>query len=193
MLNSRTLSISFIVFILSLVGLSITALAQDASPVATPSGPSEGYPIGIYEGTCTEPSTDPIVDVGNAVAVGVEGESIAESDVIGPEITETVVVVSGIIDMSLDDFTSSPHVIAVHADEGEQGTIVACGQIAGVTAQGQLAVAVIPVGESTVVGIAFFNEDVADMLDLEAGQTQVTFYGFDQGLAEPVDIATPAA
>jgi hypothetical protein len=110
----------------------------------------------------------------NAISRGA-GDEESEPAIVGPEITTTVSQSSGPIDLALDDLANDEHVVAVHASDEEFGTIVACGQIAGVKEEGKLVIALAPVGENTVVGIAILEEDGDD-------QTQLTVYVLDQAM-----------
>jgi hypothetical protein len=103
------------------------------------------------------------------------GDEESEPTVVGPEITTTVSQTSGAVEYALDDLANNEHVVAVHASDEEFGTVVACGQVAGVKEDGRVVVALAPVGENTVAGIAILDEDGDN-------QTQVTVYVFDQAL-----------
>jgi hypothetical protein len=160
--------------------------SQEATVDATPGGPSEGYPVAIHEGTCEEPTAEPAWEIGDAVSIGVDQD---DPEVIGPALTQTITVASSDLDFNLDSVADSDYVIAVHASPDDMGTLVACGQIAGIKVDGQLVVALASVGESEVTGIAILNEDNAGILDLGEDQTQVTVYA----VAPDDDEATPAA
>jgi hypothetical protein len=190
---TRTLIISCIALVFSLGSMSAMTLAQEASPVATPHGPSEGYPVALHEGTCDELTSEPAWQLDDAVAVGVTDEGVEQDDVVGPEVAVTVVGAAGAIDATLNDLAGGSYVIAVHASPDDFDTVIACGQVAGVKTDGKIVVALVPVGESTFAGIAIVDEDTAGVLDLGEGQTQVTVYGYEERLADPADVATPAA
>ncbi len=166
------------------VGLTASVSAQQATPQASPAPtPSEGYPVAIHQGTCDNPGSEAAWQLDNAIAVGA-GDEESEPEVVGPEITTTVSQTSGAIDFVLNDLAAEEHVVAVHASDEEFGTIVACGQVAGIKDDGKVVVALAPVGESTVAGIAIFDEDNAGMFDLEEDQTQVTVYVFDESMSD---------
>lgn len=147
--------------------------AQEATADATPGGPSEGYPVAIHEGTCEEPTTEPAWEIGDAVSIGVDQD---EPDIVGPALTRTITVAGSDLDFTLDSVADSSYVIAVHASPDDQQTLVACGQIAGIRVDGKLVVALVPIGESEVTGIAILDEDNAGVLDLGDDQTRVTVY-----------------
>ena len=151
--------------LISGLGLVKTATAQDSTVEATPGGPSEGYPIAIHEGTCNNPVAEPAWQIDDAVSIGVDQE---EPEVIGLQASRVVTEATGTVDVSLDDLGGSEHVVAVHASPDEFGTLVACGHIAGIKDDGQLVIALAPVGESEVSGIAVLQED--------GDQTELTVY-----------------
>lgn len=172
-----------------MVGLSMlfgsTALIG-AAQEATPGGPSEGYPVALHEGSCTEPVAEAAWQLDNAVSIGVDQD---EPEVVGPALTRTVTSTSSAVDFNLDSVADSSYVIAVHASPDEFGTIVACGQIAGIKVDGKLVVALVPMGDSQVNGIAILDEDNGGVLGLGEDQTQITVYitvPDDDGEATPV-------
>jgi hypothetical protein len=163
---------------LALALLSSAAIAQDATPGATPGGPSGGYPVAVHQGTCDNVTAQPAADIGNATAPGTDQGGDVET--VGQQTGPILVVSQGTIDMSMDDLAAGS-VIAVHASSDDYETIVACGQIAGVKADDKLVVPLTPIGESTTVGVAI----------LEGGdEVDATVYIFDTAM--PIE-ATPAS
>lgn len=161
--------------------------AQDTgTPEAAQGGPSEGYSVMVHQGTCEDYSEEAAFDIGEAVTFGVstEGED-QEPTTVGAEggVTSTLFGVSSSIDMGLEDIGNEGHVIVVHAGD----TAVACGQIAGVVSEGELAMAITPVEDGTVVGVAILMD--------EDGSTNAKVYLFDTSDAEqsPDSSATPAS
>jgi hypothetical protein len=154
-----------------LLGMFMTgsAAAQDATPAATPGGPPEGYPVAIHQGSCAEPTAQPAFDLGNATAPGTDQGG--EVETIGQQAGPILLVSSSTVEIALDDLGAQPHVIAVHASPDDYETIVACGQIGGIKADGRIAFALEPVGSSTTVGVAILEED--------DDQVQSTVYVFD--------------
>jgi hypothetical protein len=154
-----------------LLGMFMTgsAAAQDATPAATPGGPPEGYPVAIHQGSCAEPTAQPASDLGNATAPGTDQGG--EVETIGQQAGPILLVSSSTVEIALDDLGAQPHVIAVHASPDDYETIVACGQIGGIKADGRIAFALEPVGSSTTVGVAILEED--------DDQVQSTVYVFD--------------
>jgi len=177
----RTFVSALFVLALTLGGVTAVA-AQDA----TPTGPSEGYPVAIHEGTCDDPTAEPAWQVDPAVTVGVDQD---DPEIIGTSVTSNVSTSSSAIDVSLDDLGGSDHIVAIHASSEEFGTLVACGQVAGVKDDEKLVVALTPVGDSGVYGIAILDEDEAGFFDLGEDQTQLTVYVIpptDDSAATPV-------
>lgn len=164
--------------VLALV-VSSTAMAQNATPTDI-GAPSEGYPVAIHEGSCEAPTEEPAFQMEeNAVSIGVDQE---DPNVVGTAITRPVFATSGTLDISFDDLASTEHVVAIHANPEEFGTVVACGAIAGVEVDGQLVIALVPAGDSDVSGVAMITRD--------DDQTQITVYVIGP---EKSGEATPAA
>jgi hypothetical protein len=161
--------------------VSTPAMAQTQNATPTDIGaPSEGYPVAIHEGSCEEPTEDPAFQVEeNALSIGVDQE---DPTAVGTAITRPVFASSGTLDVDFDDLASTEHVVAIHANPQEFGTVVACGAIAGIEVDGQLVIALVPAGDSDVSGVA--------MITREDDQTQITVYIIGP---EKRDEATPAA
>jgi hypothetical protein len=154
-----------------LLGMFMTgsAAAQEATPAATPGGPPTGYPVAIHQGSCAEPTGQPAFDLGNATAPGTDQGG--EVETVGQQAGPILLVSSSTVEIALDDLGAQPHVIAVHASPDDYDTIVACGQIGGIKADGRIAFALEPVGSSTTVGVAILEEN--------DDQIQSTVYVFD--------------
>lgn len=185
--------------LLGLLMLGMTsALAQtDASPTGeetpTPTMPATppeqqataqaqlNYPVAIHQGTCQAPTAQPAYELGNAAPYG---EGVDGAEVLGTSATSPVLVVNGSADASLEDIVNGTHVIAVHASPEAFGTIIACGGVAGTLADGQLIVALQPVGDSTLSGLAILEE---------GDETNITVYLTSQGEAGafPTPAVTP--
>jgi len=170
-----------------MLSLITAGSAAQGEPQATPGGPSDGYPVGIHEGTCANPTAEPAWQTDDAVAIGVDDD---EPEVIGTDITRTVAETTATLDVTLDDLAGSEHVVAIHASPDQFGTIVACGQIAGIKEDGKLVVALAEVGDSAVTGVAILDEDESGFLGLGDEQTQMTVYII---VPNEEDAATPAA
>lgn len=167
--------------------MSVIVMSGGAAQEATPGGPSEGYPVAIHEGTCDAPGAEAAWQIDDALSIGVNED---EPNVIGLALTRTVTSASGALDFTLDSVAGSDYVVAVHASPDEFGTVVACGQIAGIKVDGKLVIALIPVGESEVNGIAILDEDDEGFLGLDEDQTHLTAYIVVPG---DDDQATPTA
>jgi hypothetical protein len=176
---SRSLLLSIVTLLLGTFMVS-SAAAQDATPEATPGGPSGGYPVAIHQGTCAEPTAQPAFDLGNATGPGTDQGGDVEA--VGQQSGPILLVSSSSVDIALDDLGSQPYVIAVHASPDDYESIVACGQISGVKTDGKIAFALEPIGSSTTVGVAILEED--------GDQVQSMVYVFDTLLSGE---ATPAS
>lgn len=161
------------------------AAAQgNATPEAEQGGPSEGFAVMVHQGTCDDYNEESVFDLGEAVSFGVSTENQdQEVTTIGTEggVTSNLFGVSGSIDMGLEDIGNDGHVIVIHSED----EAVACGQIAGVVNEGELAMAITPVEDNTVVGVAILAD--------EDGSTNAKVYLFDNSDAEqsPDITATP--
>lgn len=142
--------------------------AQESTPVATPSTDAErgaAYPVSIHEGTCEDVVAQP---VGPAIETNVAGLD-DDAELIGPSSEEPVLVATADYDGTIDYFTESPHVIAIHESPETYGTIVACGEIAGYSDGDELVFAIRSGPDSSVSGIATVRENttvVDQALDL---------------------------
>lgn len=158
-------------------------IAQEATPASEHVGPPEGYPVAIHQGTCDDMSPDAAYEIGNAITFGVGEDEDAEPETVGAgggAIT-ALLGVSNTVDASIENLGNDGHVVAVH--EGE--AVVACGQIAGVVDDGQLAMALAPTEGSAVVGVAILDED--------DGQTETRVYIFDTASVDEDALATPVS
>lgn len=157
-----------------------SAIAQEASPGATPTGPSEGYPVAIHQGTCDDLTEQPKFTMDNANTIGADSDNGDDIETVGngPAIP-MVMSVSGKIDSTLDDLANDINAIVVHKSADEYDQIVACGNIAGVKDDGKVVVALNSQNDSSIVGIAIVNQDNSGVLDLGDDQVGVTVYVFD--------------
>jgi hypothetical protein len=168
---ARSLAIGAFTLVPGLL-MSGAAVAQEGTPIATPGGPSEGYPVAIHQGTCADLTAEAAFEIGDAVTFGLEGEG-AEGEVqtVGSgEALPLLLQASGTVDSTLEDLGSQGHAVAVHASQDEYETIVACGDIAGIINGGRLAIALAPVDGSSVVGVAILEGE---------DQLEATVYVFD--------------
>lgn len=168
--------------------------AQQASPVAVL---GDELPVTIHEGTCASPVAEPAFDVGSAVPFGAdEGEDDEDDDDDGDDLrgaapATPVLSVEEAIETTFDDLFDTQHAIAVHASPDAFGTIVACGDLGGVEEDGQIVVALRPVGGSDLAGIATFDEDEEGFLGIGEDEVQVTVNLISNVSAAPA--AAPAA
>ncbi|CAA9571396.1 MAG: hypothetical protein AVDCRST_MAG49-3656 [uncultured Thermomicrobiales bacterium] len=85
------------------------------------------------------------------------------------------------VDATFDDLFDSPHVVAVHANADEYGTIVACGELTGTEEDGQIVVSLRPANRSGYYGYAVFEQDTDDAPAIPVfgdNTTGVTVYMF---------------
>ena len=178
----------FSVFGIIALTLSIVGVAAAAQATPTPSSTSSApnYPVAIHEGTCDKPVAQPAWDMKNAQVIGTGSDSVTHLGSGGVPVYEA----SATITAKLDDVAKTPHVIAVHASPEAYSTIVACGVVAGPKVDGKLVVALLPVADSGIGGIATLDEDTSGVLGIGKDQIKVTAYVVDQKASAA---ATPAS
>jgi hypothetical protein len=154
------------------VAATLGASAQGATAVATPSADlkrASAYPVSIHQGTCQDLVAQP---VGPAIDAGVAGLDINNADAagfIGINAQLPVLEASADYDGTLAYYTETPHVVVIHENAKEFGTIIACGQIAGFENDGQLVFGIRGDTTSLVSGVAIIEENttiVDEALDL---------------------------
>lgn len=137
---------------LALAGVS----AQDTPSTPTLDQPERGlaYPVSIHRGTCDDPVLQP---VGPAIEAGVAGWQPG-AEVSGVTAQGPVLVAEADYDGTIEHFTETPHVIAIHESSEDYGTIIACGEIAGYVDDDTL---VIPLrgDDSPLSGVAIISEN----------------------------------
>lgn len=153
--RSIAVALAAIVTLLSF-GL-VSAFAQDATPTPQP-GAAQGveYPVAIHAGTCQMPTAEPEFDLSNTI---VAGSDVAEAEFIGMTSGPPALVTESTADMSLTDLAGSERVIALHKSADEFETLVACGFIAGMNADGELVITLQPVEDSGVSGVAILTDN----------------------------------
>ena len=170
---------------------SSSAIASQATPAA---GDSTGgnYPVAIHQGTCEMPTAQPAYQLDNTTPFGADQP---DATVLGTPTGVPVLTSKGSIDATLEDVANGGNVLAIHASPEMFGTIIACGQIAGPNIDGKLTIALQPVGDSTVTGVAILGEDSTGLLGLGKDQIAVTVYVVETAANSPADptIATPIA
>jgi len=144
-------------------GLAAAQAAVTPSPATTTSANAVN-PVAIHQGTCTSPVGQPAYMLEDATPWGSGDEA---PTVVGTNPGPPVAVSQSEISASLDDLTTTPYVVAVHASADDYGTIVACGQIAGIEHAGALVIQLAAAGDSTVSGIAVIEQN--DGLHLNLG------------------------
>lgn len=134
---------------------SVAAQEPQASPGATPAA-AVPHPVAVHEGTCQSPTAEPAFDIGETAPFGEQAE---EPQDLGVTEQPRVLYASSEIDMSMDDLTGSPHVIAIHQSDDQFGTLMVCGEIAGTADGGRLAIALYPATGQSHAGVAILEED----------------------------------
>lgn len=137
-----------------LIAGGAVASAQVGTATPGPSARGAAYPVSVHVGTCENPVAQP---VGPTVDTKVAGMN-DDSEFIGIGAQAPVLVAKTDLDGVLDDYTGTPHVVAVHASAEEYGTIVACGEIAGYAKDDTLVFALRSVSGAQVSGIAVLSQ-----------------------------------
>ena len=129
-----------------------------ATPTVAPGAPAQGveYPVAIHQGACPMPTPEAEITLANTV---VAGSDVAEGTFVGVTPSQPALVSATEAEISLDDLAGVERVIAVHKSPEEFGTLVACGTISGVKADGQLVVALQEVEMSGITGVAVLEEN----------------------------------
>ena len=178
----------------SFAAVAIVSGGTDARQATPAAGDSTGgnYPVAIHQGTCATPTLQPAYEISNTAPVGADN---TDATILGQPTGVPVLTASATVDATLDDVGNGGNVIAVHASPEDYSTIIACGQVAGPDVDDQLTIALQPVGESTVSGIATLSQDTSGVLGLGGDQIKVTVYLFDAAANSPAQptVATPIA
>jgi len=153
---------------LALLGWLVpTALAQDAATDPT------GHPVSIDRGGCAQPSGEPAFRFdGTTVPWGLP-ESPGADAVAQPVLTTEQTVATRLDDLLL---AGQPFSVVVHASPEAFGTPVACGDIEGSVAGGQLSIPLRPVGGFGLAGVALFDRDDQGFLGLGEQEVRVTVF-----------------
>lgn len=134
-----------------------TSFAQEATPTAEP-GAAEGviYPVAVHEGTCEMPTPEPEFTLNDTIVVS---SDVAEAELIGDAPGQPALISETSAEVALADLGSAPRVLAIHQSAEEFGTLVACGSISGMLADGEMVITLQPVEQSGVSGIAIMTEE----------------------------------
>ena len=155
--------------------LAFGASAQDtpATPAADVQSPSpDEHPVTINPGTCDQPVAQPTFLAGGTTPWGLVETGL-------PDLTGApLLVAQATLQTTLDDLllAGRPHVILVHQSAEQFGTYLACGDIAGAIVDGQLVIALRPVGESGVAGVTILDRDERGFLGLGEQEVRATVY-----------------
>jgi uncharacterized cupredoxin-like copper-binding protein len=175
--------------------LTYGASAQHtATPVVTGAvSPTEYvHPVTINSGTCAQPSADVVFKLGNTGPWG--GPGSVEATGAPPP----VLSVEAVVKKTLDDLAKhqgQPYAIVVHESTDRLDQLIACGDIQGAIVHGQLAIALRPLNNSGVVGVAVLDKDERGFLGLGKSETKVTVYlvpnatGATGGAPQPTETA----
>lgn len=170
----RSLALALVTLTLAGASVSLAAAQEGAtpSPATTTTSANAVNPIAIHQGTCESPVGQPAYMLEDPTPWGSGGD---DTTTIGTNPGPPVAVSKSEISASLDALTSTPYVVAVHANADDYGTIVACGQIAGIERDGTLVIQLTAADDSGVSGIAVIEQNNGLHLDLGDDRTiQIT-------------------
>jgi plastocyanin len=139
--------------------------------------PLSPHPAHVLSGTCST--------LGDVVfpLTNVQSSASASGTPAADAASTTSSVASSIttIETTLSSLLESDHAINIHQSDADIGTYIACGDIAGDPAAGQLVIALTPLNDSGTTGVAILQE--------EGTSTTVTIYLVESGAGT----ATPVA
>lgn len=141
--------------------------------------PQSPHPAHVHSGTCATLG-DVVFPLGNVQAGGSTSGTPA-ADTASASGSSTVASSVTTIETTLSDLLASEHAVNIHKSDADIGTYIACGDIAGEPAGGQLVIALTPLNDSGATGVAILQE--------EGTSTTVTVYLVESGSA----VATPVA
>ncbi|MGE3798125.1 MAG: hypothetical protein AB7G88_09800 [Thermomicrobiales bacterium] len=177
---------------LAFAGIQNQVAAQDATPESGAMS-AAGYPIAMHLGTCDDLTAEPEKDLGEARLPGI-GDNEDDAEIRGSTGAVGVLVANETVDLSFDNvLDENQYAIAVHQSSEEFGTIVACGEIGGRVADGQLIFGLRSVNESGVSGIAIIDEDSSGILGLGDDELSVKVYLLVEGMTVDQSGATASA
>lgn len=139
---------------------SPTVAPPTAPPMSTPipstpmSGQGVPHPVAIHQGTCesTTPQAETVLENTTVAGAGAE-----DGQIVGQNPGPPALVSISAVNVPLSDLGQTPRVLAVHQGP-ELGTVVACGNIAGTLVDGQMVIALQPVQNSGISGVAMLSE-----------------------------------
>lgn len=129
-------------------------------PTAMPQGQTAteaDHLAAIHQGRCRNPAVDPSYVLGVVGAQRTDDGEVADaSDVQGTLATPPLMTGGGAAEIALGDLLSGDpaYVLLVHETDDAQSDPLVCGDIAGVVANGQLALALRPLNRSGYAGVA---------------------------------------
>jgi hypothetical protein len=138
--------------------------------------------VAIHSKTWGDLSEMPAYEIGGAITFGVGDEG--EPETIGAEggVTTVMLGVGASIDNDLETLGNEGHAVTVHAGPDDP-IVIACGPNAGAVSDGELALAIAPMDDGTVVCVA--------ILENGDGETTAKAYLFDTAAADEDLSATP--
>ncbi|HEV2065407.1 MAG TPA: hypothetical protein VGR08_01130 [Thermomicrobiales bacterium] len=152
-------------------GLGVV-MAQDAEIPA--------HPAHIHAGTCDDLDPNPKAPLSYVSVLQNEGDDPEANSPQGVLTADRVLLsVTEGVELSMEDILAESHSINIHLSDQEIDTYIACGEIGGVTVEGDLYVGLRDVNGSGYSGIAKLSED--------GDSTNVEIY-----LTEPTDESAPA-
>lgn len=161
---------------------TLTVLARADS--AAKDNPIASYPAHLHAGICASPGD--VVFPLPTVATSMTTDGTPTADPTTSTLPSlSVANTSTTIDTPLSSLLDSPHAIDIHTSDVDTATGIACGEIAGPTTDGQLLIAIQPLNDSGVTGIAVLGE--------AGNQTTVSIYLLEPRVASASTSAASAS
>ena len=116
----------------------------------------------IHLGTCREPAEDPAFVLGLVGPRQADDGAVAdEADVRGQLLEPPLLAGGGTVDVALDALLDGgqPYALLVHATADDLTAPLACGEIGGIVADGQLPLPLRPLDDSGYAGVAILGAD----------------------------------
>ncbi len=185
------------------IGLAMTgaaAVAQDASPEATPAATMEAaggqsHPAHIHTGTCDEIG-DVVFPLSNVGVPQSDATPMAEETgggAVGSELALPAFVSITQLDASLEDILSGEHVINVHESEENIGNYIACGEIGGIQQGDTLYFGLRELNGSGYTGVGLISGDPDGSTNVVVYLSQTGSGAADGAGGEAMAEGTPSA
>jgi hypothetical protein len=158
--------------LVTLLGYGVAAQGT-ATPAIVAAVPATDLarPVTVNRGICPRPGSAVVSNLGNAEPWG----GVIDMTTVPPP----VIALEQTVNMTLDDLARNQtdrFTIVVHASVDHLDRLAACGDIQGPIVHGRLAIALRPIDNSDVSGVAVLARQKRGFLDLAGSDTRITVY-----------------